>query len=59
MIKIGTKEVTAIYLGKKALSAVYKGSVLIWQAVRSCFGSGHWVGAKPWIGKEGWKYSKK
>ena len=59
MIYKNGKEITAIYLGKKALSAVYKGSVLIWQAVRSCFGSGHWVGAKPWIGKEGWRYSKK
>jgi len=59
MIRLGTKENTLIYLGSKAISAGYKGVVLIWQAVRSCFGSGHWVGKKPWIGKEGWKYSKK
>ena len=31
---------------------------LIWQAVRSCFGSGKWVGNKPWIGKEKWKGTK-
>jgi len=36
-------------------TAVYRGAVLIWQGIRSCFGSGHWVGAKPWLGKEGWK----
>ena len=58
MIRIGSKEVTAIYLGTRVLSAVYKGSALVWQAVRSCFGSGHWVRVKPWLGKEGWKYSK-
>lgn len=59
MIKLGTKEITAIRLGSTVISAVYKGGTLIWQAIRSCFGSGHWVGNKPWIGKEGWKYSKK
>lgn len=59
MIKLGNKEITAIYLGSKAISMVYRGTVLVWQAVRSCFGSGHWVGGKPWIGKEAWKYSKK
>lgn len=55
IIKNG-KEVTAIYIGTKAVSAIYKGSILIWQAVRSCFGSGRWVGKKPWIGKEKWKH---
>lgn len=59
MIRFNSKEISLIYLGGKAISAVYKGSVLIWQTVRSCFGSGSWVGKKPWIGKEGWKYSKK
>lgn len=31
---------------------------MIWQAVRSCFGSGKWIGNKPWIGKEKWKGTK-
>ena len=31
---------------------------LIWQAVRSCFGSGKWIGNKPWIGKEKWRGTK-
>lgn len=56
MIYKNGKEIAAIYYGKVALSAIYKGSVLIWQAVRSCFGSGRWIGKKPWIGKERWKY---
>lgn len=49
------KEITAIYLGRRATNAVYKGVHVIWQAVRSCFGSGRWIGNKPWIGKEKWK----
>lgn len=59
MIRLNGREITAIRLGSNVISAVYKGSVLIWQAIRSCFGSGRWVNEKPWIGKEGWKYSKK
>lgn len=49
------KEITAVYLGSRAISAVYKGAVLVWQAVRSCFASGRWIGRKPWVGKEKWK----
>lgn len=55
MITTGGKTVSAIYIGGRALSAVYKGAVLVWTAVRSCFGSGWWNGAKPWIGTDGWK----
>ena len=52
------KEITAVYLGSRAISAIYKGAVLVWQAVRSCFGSGRWRGRKPWVGKEKWKTTK-
>ena len=37
---------------------MYKDGKLIWQAVRSCFGSGVWIGSKPWIGEEKWKRQK-
>ena len=56
MIYRNGKEISAVYLGKKTIASVYHGSVLVWQAVRSCFGSGRWIGKKPWIGKEKWKY---
>lgn len=55
MIYINGKEVSFIYYGKKAISSVMKGSHLVWQAVRSCFGSGRWVNEKPWIDSEAWK----
>ena len=56
MIFRNGKEVTAVYLGEKAIAAVYHGAVLVWQAVRSCFGCGRWIGKKPWLGKERWKH---
>lgn len=40
--------------GNMVVQAVYKGLRLVWQAVRSCFGSGCWVNDKPWLNDEGW-----
>jgi hypothetical protein len=59
MIIINGKQISVIRHGEKAISAVYKGATLVWQAVRSCFGAGRWIGGKPWLGKEGWRYGKK
>ena len=55
MIIINEKEITAINLGKKAVNAVYKGAVLIWQAIRSCFGLGYWDDDKPWLDEDAWQ----
>lgn len=44
---------------QKRIGAIYKGANLIWvtiyNAVRSCFGSGTWLGDKPWLGDDAWK----
>lgn len=55
MIRIGDKEITAIYVGQRALTAVYAGAKLVWQAVRSCFGAGYWQRSRPWSRTDGWK----
>ena len=55
MIYRNGKEVTLIYYGEKAVSAVYAGARLVWQAVRSCFGGGGWNNDKPWDNDDGWK----
>ena len=52
-----THEVSRLTFGGKALNALYMGTRVIWQAIRSCFGSGRWVGSKPWAGNEKWKGS--
>lgn len=48
-------ELTARYYGTKAISAVYRGAVLVWEAVNSCFGSGYWIKDKSWSSTDGWK----
>ena len=55
MIRIGHREVTGVTVLKKAVAAVYWGAALIWQAVRSCFGTGTWRGDRPWLGSDKWK----
>lgn len=58
MIKINNKDITEIYFNNKKISVVYKSGKIIWQAIRSCFGSGFWVDEKPWLNNEGWKNNK-
>lgn len=54
MIFKGNKEIIEIYKGKKIIAAIYKGAKLVWQSVRSCFGSGAWDNDKPWDNDDGW-----
>lgn len=54
MIRIGSKELTARYMGKKAVSAIYIGTRLAWQAISSCFGAGYWDNDKPWSNDDAW-----
>lgn len=55
MIYKGGIEMSARYYGLKAVTAVYKGAKLVWEAISSCFGSGMWLGARPWKGTDGWR----
>lgn len=55
MIVTNGKQITIINAGGKVVAAVYHGSKLVWQAIRSCFGSGRWINEKPWLNTEAWK----
>lgn len=55
MIYKDGKEIISVFKEKRTISAIYKGSKLVWQAIRSCFGSGSWIKEKPWLNNEGWK----
>lgn len=57
--KDGAKEVGAIYVMKNGILreviAAYNGTKLIWQQVKSCFGSGKWDNNGPWDNDDAWK----
>ena len=55
MIYKSGKEIVAIFSGSTPVMAIYKGTRLVWQAIRSCFGAGCWLNGKPWLNDEGWK----
>ena len=44
---------------QKNIGAIYQGTKLVWRtiynAIKSCFGSGTWLGDKPWLGDDTWK----
>lgn len=48
------RNVTAIIKDNKYIAAVYKGTILLWQYIRSCFGRGYWINEKPWSNENGW-----
>lgn len=55
MIKNEDKDIIGVRRLGYVIGAVYQGLDLIWQSVRSCFGSGVWKSKKPWKGKEKWR----
>ena len=46
-------------LVQKDIGAIYKGSQLVWvtvyNAIKSCYGSGIWIQDKPWLDNDFWK----
>jgi hypothetical protein len=48
-------EITSIYKGNRAIALVYKGAMLVWSLIRSCFGKGLWINDYSWNNNDGWK----
>lgn len=44
---------------QRKIGAIYKGAQLMWlsvyNAIRSCFGSGTWLQDKPWLNGDPWR----
>lgn len=59
MIQKNGRVATGIHQIGRTATAAYKVvggvAVLIWTAIRSCFGKGYWIDDKPWIDDDAWK----
>lgn len=58
MIFKNNKEIESLYKGSTTISEVYRGAVLLWQAIKSCFGKGFWINEKEWNNTDGWRNIK-
>ena len=66
MVTVGSTKVGRFFIGATttavvSIGSLYKGAdaenvAKTWEVVSSCFGSGLWRAAKPWKGKDKWKY---
>lgn len=55
MTWIGGKTPGRIWVGGKAVAMLLTATCKVWEAVRSCFGSGFWRCVKGWSETEKWK----
>lgn len=52
-------ELAARYYGRRAIAATYKGTRLIWEAVRNCLAGGWWQHGHGWDYGTGWGSNRK
>lgn len=55
MIEINKHEIVERFYGRIPIVETYYGKVLVWQAVRSCFGKGYWINDNPWDNDDAWE----
>lgn len=58
MIYKNSKAKSAINTRLRENAFVYWGERLKWARARSCYGTGVWLEAKPWLDNDTWKNSK-
>lgn len=47
-----------IFYDNKIITKVYKGTTLVWQLIKSCFGAGYWISRNSWKGSDSWRNRK-
>ena len=48
------RKIISRYIGKTIIKASYRGLLLIWKMVESCFGAGYWDNKSAWNNNDGW-----
>lgn len=55
MINIVNTDTVHVTAFGKIISKIVYGGKVVWEVIRSCFGSGYWVNNRSWINSDGWK----
>lgn len=53
-MRLGNKDISLGYVGKKAIQIIKVGLLTAWEAIRSCYGNGYWDNDKPWDNDDAW-----
>lgn len=54
MIYVRNHNIVGIFSGSKVVTALYKGSKLIWTKIISCFSKGYWIDKYQWTDNISW-----
>ena len=57
MLHYRNQTIATIHLREHTGEKAYKGSVLVFEGVRSCYGSGAWLNDKGWLADDSWRNS--
>ncbi|MBD5384904.1 MFS transporter [bacterium] len=49
------KEVRELWHEGKRVQAIWHEGRIIWEGIRSCFGSGYWRNDQPWDNDDAWR----
>jgi hypothetical protein len=55
MLHYRNTTIATLHFQGNVASLGYKGSILVFEGVRSCYGSGAWLNDKGWLNDDGWR----
>lgn len=54
-MKHNGKNIESLFFGSTLIQTIKKGSLTVWEYLKSCFSKGFWINTKEWNNTEGWK----
>lgn len=55
MLWIGNKRVAKLWMGDRPVALLYRGAVIIWEAISNCIAGGWWQHGHGWQHGIGWR----
>jgi hypothetical protein len=52
---INGEEISSQMIGGEMVETMWLNGEIIWQGIRSCYGSGAWLNSRPYTDNDGWK----